>query len=185
MGPHDSELTRGWQQGDPLAFEALVRRWQHPVARLLARLLGSNDLVQDLTQEVFLKVYHARGRYRDNGAFAPWLYAIALNVARDARRRRPTPLSLDGHEPVDSLATAEALCQQKESVDLVARVVAELPEALREVLVLHHYEALSFEQIARTTGIPASTLKSRFAAALGRLRKRLQELGWNPEDAEP
>ena len=65
-----------------------------------------------------------------------------------------------------------------------ARSVAELPEPLRLVLVLRHYEQMSFEEIARLTGNPASTLKSRFAAALERLRKRLEELGLGPEETE-
>jgi RNA polymerase sigma-70 factor (ECF subfamily) len=60
--------------------------------------------------------------------------------------------------------------------------LAELPDPLREVLVLRHYEGLNFEQIARLTATPASTLKSRFSAALARLRQRLQELGWEPEE---
>jgi RNA polymerase sigma-70 factor (ECF subfamily) len=186
MGPNDSELTRSWQRGGAPAFEALVRRWQQPVARILGRLLGRDDMVPDLCQEVFLKVYHARQSYRDNGAFGTWLYRIALNVARDAaRRRRPSALSLEGHEPVDRTAPADAVCQQQESFQMVSRAVAELPEPLREVLVLHHYEGLSFEQIGRLTGTPASTLKSRFAAALERLRRRFQELGLDPEDTPP
>jgi len=79
----------------------------------------------------------------------------------------------------------DAWCQQREGVQLVARAVAELPDALREVLVLHHYEGLNFEEIARLTQTPASTLKSRFATALGWLRARLQEWGWDPEETLP
>jgi len=59
---------------------------------------------------------------------------------------------------------------------------AELPEPHRVVLVLRHYEDMSFEDIARLTGTPATTLKSRFAAALTRLRARLEELGWRPDE---
>jgi RNA polymerase sigma-70 factor (ECF subfamily) len=156
------------------------------MARLFSRWFGRTDLVQDLCQEVFLKVYHARSRYRENGAFSTWLYRIALNVAHDAgRRRRRDPAPLADHEPPDRLAPADALCQQQEAVQLVAQAVAELPEPLRVVLVLHHYEGLNFEEIARLTETPASTLKSRFAAALGRLRTRLHEWGWDPEERVP
>src|SRR5947207_71123 len=91
----DAELMRRWQRGDLAAFEALVRRWQQPLGRFLSRLIDQPELAHDLCQEVFLRVYQAGSGYRESGAFATWLYRIALNVARDARRRRrhlPEPL---------------------------------------------------------------------------------------------
>ena len=90
---------------------------------------------------------------------------------------------MDNHEPLDHAAPHDALCR-REAIELVTRALAELTDPLREVLVLHHYEGMSFEQIARLSGTPASTLKSRFALALTRLRLRLQELGWSPEEIE-
>src|SRR2546426_838022 len=95
MGQADEDLLRRWQRGDRAAFEALVRRWQGPVARFVARLTGCLERTQDLCQETFLRVYLAGPRYRETGAFSPWLYRIALNVVRDAARRaRPLrPLS--------------------------------------------------------------------------------------------
>jgi RNA polymerase sigma-70 factor (ECF subfamily) len=182
MGSDDARAVQRWQEGDATAFEALVRRWQRPVARLLARLVGPTELVQDLSQEVFLRVYRARDRYRENGTFTLWLYRIALNVARDAGRRRRPEAPLGEQQPADPRAPAEAVCQQREWVEAVTRALAELPRPLREVLVLHHYEALNFAEIARLTGTPASTVKSRFAAALKQLRARLQPLGWGPEE---
>lgn len=163
-----------WQDGGA-AFERLVRRWQQPVARFLFHLVGREDLVADLCQEVFLRVYEQRGRYRETGAFPAWLYRIALNVARDAgRRRRKEPLDLAVVEPVTAEPSPEAACEQAERGRIVAQAVAELPEALRLVVVLRHYEDMSFEQIARLLGEPASTIKSRFTVALQRLRQRLR-----------
>jgi RNA polymerase sigma-70 factor (ECF subfamily) len=184
MRPTDAELMRRWREGDAVAFEAIVRRWEATVGRLLARLAGP-DAAADLSQEVFLRVYHAGPRYREEAAFSTWLYRIALNVARDAaRRRRPPAAPLGNHEPLDQAEAADAVCR-REAAELVARALAELPEPLREVLVLRHHEGMNFEQIARLTGTPASTLKSRFAAALDRLRVRLRQMGWDPEDDTP
>jgi RNA polymerase sigma-70 factor, ECF subfamily len=186
MGTRDADEMGRWLRGDGAAFEALVGRWQGPVARFLFRYTGRADLVPDLCQEAFLRVYQAGPRYREGGAFPAWLFRIALNVARDARRRRRRdPVPLNGAEPVDPTAPAEALCRRRELAAWMARAAAELPEALRVVLALRHDEGLSFEEIARLTGAPASTVKSRFAAALGRLRVRLEQLGYGPEEITP
>jgi RNA polymerase sigma-70 factor (ECF subfamily) len=185
MGQDDTELMQCWRQGDVTAFEALVRRWQQPVGRFLARLTGPAGPVQDLCQEVFLRVYLAGPRYRESGAFSTWLYRIALNVARDAgRRRRREALALPDPGPASDEAPAETVCAQHELAEAMAQAVAELPQPLREVLVLRHYEERSFEEIARLLGTSASTLKSRFALALRRLRQQLQQLGWSHEEID-
>jgi RNA polymerase sigma-70 factor, ECF subfamily len=184
MASQDAELIERWQNGDPAAFELLVRRWQQPMGRFLRRLTGEGDLTPDLCQEVFLRAYRAGPRYRQNGAFSTWLYRIAINVARDAARRKRPQTSLRGAEVTDSSPSAEAACERLELKELVVQALAELPEELRLVLVLRHYEQMSFEDIARLTGSPASTLKSRFAAALNRLRVRLEQLGWGPQENE-
>jgi RNA polymerase sigma-70 factor (ECF subfamily) len=191
MEPTDAELMARWQRGDALAFEALVRRWQRPVAGLLGRLAGTTQ-VPDLCQEAFLRLFHAGPRYRESGAFRTWLYRIVLNVARDCGRRQRrealrlhrVPTSLETEVAMNGAGPADATCQ-KEVVQLLSQALAELPAPLREVLVFRHYEGLKFEQIARLTGTPASTLKSRFSVALERLRERLQSLGWGPEETSP
>ncbi len=182
MGSDDADLIRRWQHGDGSAFEELVRRWQQPVARFVQRLTGRADLVADLCQEVFLRVFQAAPRDRESGSFRTWLYRIALNVTRDALRRRRSLAPLDGVEPFDRAASGDAICEHRELAGLVEQAVAELPEPLRLVLTLRHDGGLSFEEIARLTETPASTVKSRFAAALARLRVRFRELGLAPEE---
>jgi RNA polymerase sigma-70 factor, ECF subfamily len=173
----DMKADADWRSGDAAAFEKLVRRWQQPVARFLFHFVGREELVADLCQEVFLRVYEHRGRYRETGAFAAWLYRIALNVARDAQRRRRQPECLGDIEPIAADLSPPDACAQAERGRLIAHTVAQLPEPLRIVLVLRHYEDMSFEQIARLLDTPASTIKSRFSVALHRLRERLQSLG--------
>jgi RNA polymerase sigma-70 factor, ECF subfamily len=180
MPPTDAELMRRWQRGDVASFEALVRRWQRRVAGLLGRLAGPHA-VADLCQEAFLRIYRAGPRYREEGAFTTWLYRIVLNVARDAgRRARRLPRLVAESDPPALGSPEDELCRN-ETAQLVAAAVAALPGPLRDVLVLRHYEGMSFEEIARLTGTPASTLKSRFAAALSRLRVQLEQRGLAPE----
>ena len=174
------DLIRRWQQGDVDAFGVVVRRWQQPVARFLARFLGADAAVADLTQEVFLRAHRAIGRYREEGSFATWLYRIALNLARDAgRRARRAPASLPVEVPAPSSETDP--WERRELAHAVDQALVELPEPLREALVLRHYEGLNFEQMSRLLDVPASTLKSRFTVALGRMRVRLTQMGFGDE----
>ena len=187
MGTHDADWMERWRRGDGAAFEALVERWRRPVARFLFRYTGRSDRVQDLCQEVFLRVYQSAGRYRENGTFPSWLFRIALNVVHDAGRRgKRDPAPLNGRRASRSCrAPAEMLCRRRELAAALTRAAAELPEPMRVALALRHDEGLSFEEIARLTGAPASTVKSRFAAALARLRARLEQLGYGPEEITP
>jgi RNA polymerase sigma-70 factor (ECF subfamily) len=174
--PDDAELAARWQRGDVQAFAELVRRWQQPIARFLTHFLGRPDVVSDLCQDVFLRAFVAGPRYRECGAFSAWLYRIALNAARDASRRRSEILPLANYEPASTTLSPDAASERHELSQLVAEAMAELPQSQRLVLVLRHYESMSFEDIARLTSTPASTLKSRFAAALNHLRVRLRHL---------
>ena len=185
-GNQDVEESSAWRQGDPAAFAVLVRRWQQPVARFLAAMVGRDDLVPDLCQEVFLRVFLARSRYRETGAFSSWLYRIAMNVARDAcRRKRWQPQSLPDHElhalaPFNRDVAADRLTtpEQQELAQAIALGLAELPLPLRQVLVLRHYEGMNFNQMARLLDVPPSTLRCRFEAGMSRLRTFLKQRGW-------
>jgi RNA polymerase sigma-70 factor (ECF subfamily) len=186
MGQPDGELMCRWRRGDTAAAAELVERWQQPLARFLARSAGRPDRAQDLCQEVFLRVLRAAPRYRDEGRFSTWLFQIALNVARDAgRRAKHLPLTLGDSGSLRSrLASGDELCERRELNGAVAVAFAELTPPQREVLGLRHDAGMSFEDMARVLKTPASTLKSRFAAALYRLRSRLAELGWDFEEKD-
>jgi RNA polymerase sigma-70 factor (ECF subfamily) len=179
MPETDHELMYRTRRGDAAAFEQLVRRWERPVCRVLARYAGHDDgEVEDMAQEVFLRVYGARDRYRARGAFSTWLFRIVLNVARSAhRRRRRRSQSLDGREPMSEAQGADRVVDREEQARLVDETVSALPAKLRDVLVLRQFGELTFAQIARVTGLPESTVKSRVRAALERLRAELKRRG--------
>jgi RNA polymerase sigma-70 factor (ECF subfamily) len=191
MSREDAERMRRWQAGDPAAFADLVARWQQPLAGFLARLAGP-DRAPDLCQEVFIRVLQNGSRYRETGHFSTWLFRIARNVARDAeRRRRAGSLSDRSLEIASSdrlrsrLTSPDVDCERQELARAVEVALAQLPRPLREVLALRHDQGMSFEEMARVLGTPASTLKSRFATALSGLRRRLCELGYSPEETAP
>lgn len=175
----DHELMFRTQHGDAVAFEELVRRWQHPIGRMVGHLLGSHAEVDDLCQEVFLRVLRARDRYRATHAFSTWVYQIALNVARDSRRRsaRRRQEQLPQTETVSSVPTPADALAQHETVSAITAAVEMLSDELREVLVLKHFGKLSFSEVAQATGLPLSTVKSRVQAAMKRLRSELIRRG--------
>jgi RNA polymerase sigma-70 factor (ECF subfamily) len=180
----DADLIRAWKRGDRAAFERLVRTWEGRMGRFLARLTGCPETAGDLSQEVFLRVYLARDRYADDGRFGMWIYRIALNLARDAARRARPPAPLADFEPSSPAADrAEYVAERQEIAALVAGALSDLPAPLREVVVLRHYECLSFEEMGRLLATPATTLKSRFAVALRRLHDSLAARGLRPEDS--
>lgn len=174
MPPTDHELMHLCGHGMPQAFDELVRRWQQRLARILGRLTG-HPRVEDLCQEVFIKVYLARHRYRPTGEFSTWLYRIAVNVARDDARRQRRWARLPP-EPVDatSFPSAEVAAVRREEDEAVRIVVWTLPDKLREAIVLKHFGELTFAETADVLGLPVSTVKSRVELALIELRKRLQ-----------
>jgi RNA polymerase sigma factor (sigma-70 family) len=175
--PDPADLARRWAAGDPTAFPPLVRAWERPVGRFLARLTGCPATAADLLQETFLRVYLAGGKYADDSHFRGWVYRIALNLARDAgRKKRPDPLG-DHDPPAAAADPAEAT----DTAAAVTAALAALPAPLREAVVLRHYERMSFEEMGRVLGVPATTLKSRYATAADRLRTALAGLA--PEDA--
>jgi len=179
----DQALIRRWQHGDAAAFEAIVRRWQGPVARFLARYGLGAEQTADGTQEVFLRVYRSGPSYEPRATFSTWLFQIALNIARDAaRRRRPTERLEDYDAAGDDDPSASAMA--RESATAVQQALLALPEPLRVVVVLRHYQGMNFEEMSQVCQTPASTLKSRFAAALERLRVSLGTLRPDFEESE-
>lgn len=178
----DGDRMRRWAAGDRAAFEEIVRAWTGPIGRFLVRLTGDADTASDLTQEVFLRVYLKGAHYRESGTFRTWLFQIALNLSRDAARsraRKPAIPLADSHE----IAVIECEPDTRERAAIVAAALAELPIAQREVVVLRHYEDLSFEAMARLLGVSATTLKSRFATAMAKLERTLIARGLKPENA--
>ncbi len=175
----DHELMRRSRLGDPAAFAEIVLRWQGPVGRLVSQLLGRHADVDDLCQEVFVRVLRARERYQPSHAFSTWMYRIALNVARDSRRReqrRPQTLSVP-HDVASSAPPAADLVAHDETSAAVADALTALPDELREVLVLKHFGKLSTAEIAITVNLPQGTVKSRLQAALKKLRGELLRRG--------
>jgi RNA polymerase sigma-70 factor (ECF subfamily) len=161
----DEDLIAAVAAGDEVAFAALHRRWERPLHAFLARYTGGRD-VDDLVQETWLRVVRAADRHDPARRFSTWVFQIALNLARDWRRRPPA----DPAEPerVDALVARDGMAATRAGLD-VARLLMALPEAQRAVVVLRHFHDLGEDEVAAILAIPRGTVKSRLHAAMARL----------------
>jgi RNA polymerase sigma-70 factor (ECF subfamily) len=174
------ERVRG---GDREAFAALYARYGSPVMRFLFRLCGDRVLAEDLTQDVFLKVWRAAAGWRPIGRVSTWLFQIAKhhwwNEAAKRRRRarvdRALPLEDADAASQASPRTAppERLARAEAAAD-VGRAIGSLSPRLRLVFVLLRLEGRNLAETAEIAGIPVGTVKSRAAAAEAALRRTLR-----------
>ena len=169
------------QAGDPTAFGALMERWELRVKGFLFRLLHNSGEAEDLTQETFVRVWQQRDHFRPGAEFRPWLFAIALNLARNRMRwwrRRPTiPLQdWDGAESAGagSIEGGPAL-EGRERAEAVRTAIAALPRAWRESIVLFEFEQMPCAEIAAVVGTTPKAVESRLYRARAALRNALQD----------
>lgn len=162
--------------GDTDGFEQLMNRYRQPAYGIALGLAGNHDDAMDAVQKSFLRVHRSLGRFRLEDPFFPWLYRIvrntALNQRRDEKRHRgDIPLEFverpDGAP--DALATAEA----NDLRERLGRALAELPEEMRTVFLMYHFQGRKYREIAEAMGIPLGTVMSRLHAARQRLRPAL------------
>jgi RNA polymerase sigma factor (sigma-70 family) len=178
-GPTDEQLMMRFCEGEPQAFDVLFARHGPPVHRFLARASGNPEAADDLTQAAFLSLVKARERFRAGARFKPWLYAIALNAARDWRRRHREVLTREGTLP--TTLAAEPASQSDAGLEKAVRAALnELPANQREAILLHRYEGLSFAEVAEALGASETAVKVRAHRGYERLRVKLRGL-W--EDA--
>jgi RNA polymerase sigma-70 factor (ECF subfamily) len=176
----DADLVPRCRAGDEVAWRELVTRHTRKVFGLAYRFTGRVDEAEDLTQEVFVKVYQTLGRYRESdGPFGGWLMAVARNHAIDHYRRGRQERLRRAEDPalLDSMPAREehpiAGLEREERKRLVHSGLRALPLDLRLPLILCDLSGMPYETIASELGIPLGTVKSRINRARLELAKRL------------
>ena len=170
----DHECVAQCKAGNREAFEQLVLRHKDRLYTLALRFLGDQGEAEDVAQEAFLRAYEKLEEFRGEAKFSTWLYQICRNLSLHRLDKKKEKLS-DGLLPeVAADAGAEPLVQllEKERHELVNWALAQLQHKFREVIVLYHQEALSYEEIADLLELPLGTIRSR----LHRGRRELQDL---------
>jgi RNA polymerase sigma-70 factor (ECF subfamily) len=167
----DAELVRAVGAGEGAALADLCTRWQRPLYRFLHRY-GAGDDADDLFQETWIRVVRSAQRFDGERRFSTWLFQIALNLARDAGRRRMRS------EPVRDVDVAdpEGIERVERALD-AQRLLEALPEAQREVVLLRLFADRSEDECAEILGCPRGTVKSRLHLAVKRLSERTRTEG--------
>lgn len=190
LSPRDQEsaLLQQALQGDRRAFGQLVSLHHSRALALATSLVGNREDARDLVQESCLKSYRALDRFVPGRPFFPWYYRILRNAciqhirARKVRRSQPlTRTDPDGEaygEPPDHDAPLpEELVSRDERSRLIGEALVRLSPADSEILILKHFDGLSYKEIAEALSIPVGTVMSRLHAARRRLRQLVPDLG--------
>lgn len=183
----DQLLVTRVQRGDKTAFDLLVRKYQHKVAKLIGRYVHDRSEVEDVSQEAFFKAYRALSSFRGDSAFYTWLYRIAVNTAKnylDSQGRRPLNSGVEledaeaseGGDGLREQATPERSMLTDEIAQTVYRTIENLPVDLKTAITLREIEGLSYEEIAHVMECPVGTVRSRIFRAREAIDDELRPL---------
>ena len=189
----DQVLVERAQKGDKRAFDLLVLKYQHKIAKLIMRYVRDPAEALDVSQEAFIKTYRALPKFRGDSAFYTWLYRIAINTAKNhlvAMKRRPVDFEVDLQDPdsyeinarLQDVDTPDRIAQREELRETVEDAIAGLPEELRIAIVLREIEGMSYEEIARAMECPVGTVRSRIFRAREAIDGRIGPLIRNADE---
>jgi RNA polymerase sigma-70 factor (ECF subfamily) len=187
----DADLLTRYMAGDEAAFREIVNRYKNGLYAFLRQFLNSQELVEDVFQETFLQLFASRESFDRSRPLRPWLFTIAANKAKDALRKWQRTAAV----PIGTMADEEELSfddvlntiavhdvtapeeiEKHETAEQVEKVVGNMPDSLREILVLAYFSRFSYKQMAEILSIPIGTVKSRLHTAVGRFAKEWKSL---------
>jgi RNA polymerase sigma-70 factor (ECF subfamily) len=182
----DAQLMLRVRDGDSCSFEILLDKYRRPVVNYLYRMVQNQAIAEELAQEVFLRVYRARGSYEPTAKFTTWLFRItthlALNSLRDRKgekRQQSLDATTDEHAPMEVADVRQNREQQlvdDARLECVRIAIAGLPEKQRAAVLMHKYQELDYSQISGALGCSVSAVKSLLFRAYETLRERLSHL---------
>ncbi len=183
----DTEIIEQARRGDSLAWEKLVIKHTRRIYNLCYRFVGRVDQAEDLTQEVFMKVFRNLSNYNpETGNFVTWVMSVSRNLLIDHYRQSKddrVTVSTDENEEYSLLETmpsdrpgAHAELERKESAEILRKALSHLPPQLKEAVILRDLEELSYEEIGEILRVPEGTVKSRINRGRVELTRYLQKL---------
>jgi len=177
----DEQLMVAIAQGCMAEFGELVTRHQEKVFFLALRTLGQWDMAEDISQEAFLRVYHAANSYHPHAKFTTWLYRIVVNLCLDQKRKTKRAYTAISEQTEQLESNTEGdpanILQVKENKQVVWKAMEKLSKRERIVVVLHRFHGLSHAEVADTTGWSLSAVESLMVRSYRKLREELKKFG--------
>ena len=174
----DPGVLRKAQRGDERAFSIIVRTYEQPVFNYVLRLTGDRSLAEDLTQEVFLRVFQGLPSFSLRSRFTTWLFQVAKNrVLDELRALERRPRAVVALEDIPPLEVVDAPVERAEAIDAVWRAVESLNPDLKMALLLRDIVGLSYSEIAETLEITLATVKWRIYKAREEVQLALHREG--------
>jgi RNA polymerase sigma-70 factor (ECF subfamily) len=179
----DAELLERYAAGEEAAFREIVDRYKNGLYTFLKRFLNQQELVEDVFQETFLQLFSSRDSFDASRPLRPWLFTIAANKAKDTLRKqqRKAAISIGTIADAKEMSFDDVLntlisdttvpydhLEKNETASQVRLIIANMPENLRQILILAYFNKFSYKQMARILSIPIGTVKSRLHTAVGR-----------------
>ena len=173
----DDALIMLFQGGDHSVYRYLVERYQEKIRNLIFSIFSDSDIVDDLAQEVFIKVFEALPKFRFESSFYTWLYRIAVNKSRDEMRRRKvkrffTFQSLENSSKMNIENMVSETFDDENTAEVLEKALGQIPEKFRLPIILKDVDGMSYDEIAETLNCEVGTVKSR----LSRGRTMLKEI---------
>ena len=187
LADEDVQLMLEFQKGDTDSFEKLMDKYYKRIMNLAYRFMGDKEIAEDLTQDVFIKVYKNGSSYKPKAKFQTWLYQITKNTClNELRRRKHSTVSIDktfevkGDPIKQELTDTKSLnpgetIEQKETALVIKEAIASLPENQRMAVTLRRYEQLSYDDIAQTMNCSTASVKSLLSRAKLNLKEKLKD----------
>ncbi len=175
----DNALVERLQNGDPQAIDEIVERYKRPLFAFILRMVDDYYTAEDLFQETWLRAVRSIRRFRGDSRFSTWLFQIAVNLCRDWIRSK-TGRQFVPFEDIDELSCDPSVDPVRLlQSEAVRKLVGELPDKMREVIVLRYFHDMDDPEIARVVGCPVATVKTRGYRAIKILSKK-----WNLRSRE-
>ena len=176
----DEELMLKASEDDVNAFEILFKRYSKAIYSYLARMTGNIPIAEDFTQEVFLRLWKNREKYKQTGKFSSYLYQIAHNYFLNEALRKKLKTSPLSVEEADSfvktfqkIETPLEILETKELYEIFEKVLLELTDTQREVFILCRFHKMKYKEIAEILEIPLRTVESRLLTATQKIMNKI------------
>ena len=164
-------------KGDKQAYADIINKYKNPLYATILRMTKNPQAAQDLLQEAFIKVYKQLPKYDQKGSFKSWLYKVTINHCLDTLRKKSLPLEEIVDEQLINDTSPEVVFLKKEKSRELERLIGQLPELERLVLLLRYANECSYVEIGDMLGISLSDVRNKLHRAKKKLREHIEQGG--------